>query len=260
MAVTPEQIQTILQLREENVAPKQIARRLGLRPAEVSQIIRTQAAADPEKYSHPRPLPPLKECLINTYAGDYFFPPSDRKSQLKRLRRKLEKDDLGGLAEIVVTRVDGHRYTTSSYLVDYWCLGVKDAFGPRRAETGFYAMLVEKIYAGFDQGYREISLEQAQAIIYGAVDYARQLGFEPHPDFERAQKHLGPRLDNLPQLTFGKDGKPFFINGPHDNPDKIIAILEQNVGPGNFDYVLIEDDDADSDNPLPGWMGRLLEP
>jgi hypothetical protein len=44
----------------------------------------------------------------------------------------------------------------------------------------------------------EISLEQAQAIVYGAVDYARSLDFEPRRDLNtKAQIHLGLRPETL---------------------------------------------------------------
>jgi hypothetical protein len=34
----------------------------------------------------------------------------------------------------------------------------------------------------------------------------------------------------------GKEGKPFFVAGPHDNADRIIRILERKVGHGNYNY------------------------
>ncbi|MEM9162535.1 MAG: DNA-binding response regulator, partial [Cyanobacteria bacterium P01_F01_bin.4] len=120
MPATPEQVQEILALRDRKVAPKQIARKLGLRPAEVSSIIRTQAEANPEKYSHPRALPPLRECVINAKAADHFFGTQTRK-----------KESVSGLAQIFLARQEGNQYLMTSYLVDYWCLGVKNAMGPR---------------------------------------------------------------------------------------------------------------------------------
>ncbi len=40
------------------------------------------------------------------------------------------------------------------------------------------------------------------------------------------------------RLEFGKDGKPFYISGPRDNADRIIATLKEHVGNGNFHYLL----------------------
>lgn len=36
----------------------------------------------------------------------------------------------------------------------------------------------------------------------------------------------------------GKDGKPYFIAGTHDSVPRILAQLEQAVGPGNFNYTV----------------------
>ncbi|MEM8806011.1 MAG: DNA-binding response regulator [Cyanobacteria bacterium P01_G01_bin.38] len=238
MSATDEQVQEILALRDRKVAPKQIARKLGLRPAEVSSIIRTQAEANPEKYSHPRALPPLKECLINANAADYFLGAQKQKNLLKTLGKKLKKDGVGGLAQIFLVRQDGHQYAVTSFLVDYWCLGVKDAFGPRKMSPADYERMVDMAVGNYDQAFKQISLEQIQAIVFGAYDYAKSLGLDPHPDFERAKKQMGPRLEDLPQLEFGKDGKPYYISGPYDNPDKIIAKLTNSVGADNFTYLI----------------------
>lgn len=90
----------------------------------------------------------------------------------------------------------------------------------------------------FEEPFVEITLEQAQAIVYGAVDYARSLGFEPHKDFNtKAQIYLGLRPETLIPIEFGKDGQPFFISGPNDNAEKVVKTLEASVGAGNFHYM-----------------------
>jgi hypothetical protein len=45
-------------------------------------------------------------------------------------------------------------------------------------------------------------------------------------------------LEEPYQLTFGKDGKPFFISGPYDNVERIIKQLDKTAGPGNYDVVI----------------------
>lgn len=225
MSATPEQVQEILALRDRKVAPKQIARKLRLRPAEVSSIIRAQAEANPERHSHPRTLPSLRDCIINAKAADHFF-------------GRSQKDSVNGLAQIFLARQDGHQYLMTSFLVDYWCLGVKNALGPRKVDPAEYARTIQIASENQEGGFREISLEQAQAVIFGGLDYAKSLGFDPHPDFERAKKQLGLKLADLPQLKFGKDGKPMYISGPYDNPDRIIAKLTNSVGADNFHYLM----------------------
>ncbi|MEO1401136.1 MAG: DNA-binding response regulator [Cyanobacteria bacterium J06635_1] len=243
MPATPEQVQEILALRDRKVAPKQIARKLGLRPAEVSSIIRTQAEANPEKYSHPRVLPPLRECMVNVGAVAHFF--GNQPGQRGLLAKFQKSEESNGFAQIALARHEGNRYLMTSFLVDRWCLGIKNALGPRKVHPAEYERMIDMMADTQGEDFTEISIEQAQAIIFGALNYAKSLGLDPHPDFERAKKQLGQRLENLPPLEFGKDGKPYYVSGPYDNPDKIIAKLTNSVGEGNFQYVIQAGDPFD---------------
>jgi len=45
-------------------------------------------------------------------------------------------------------------------------------------------------------------------------------------------------LNELYQLPFGKNGKPFFIAGPYDNVEQILQQLETTVGQGNYDFLI----------------------
>lgn len=38
-------------------------------------------------------------------------------------------------------------------------------------------------------------------------------------------------------LTLGRDGKPMYISGPHDDGEKIIRKLRRHLGDGNYDFV-----------------------
>lgn len=225
MAATSEQIKEILALRDRKVAPKQIARKLGLRPAEVKDIIQTQLNANPD--SQPQKLARLKECLIDSQGFDRFFGSQNIKKDRK------------GLSQVMVTRADGAHCLVTIFLIDAWCLGVKNAMGPRKVKNTDYPLMREQAYATtMDDSYRTISLEQAQSVIYGAVDYTKRLGLDPHQDFARAKNSLGPRLDNLARHEFGKNGKPYYFAGPYDNPEKILAKLRESVGEGNFKYTI----------------------
>ncbi|MEM6256101.1 MAG: DNA-binding response regulator [Cyanobacteria bacterium P01_D01_bin.156] len=227
MAATPEQVQEVLALRDRKVGPKQIARKLGLRPAEVNNIIQTQLSANPEQYSQPKSLPKLKECLIDSQGFDRFF------------GSRILKKDRKGLSQVMVTRIDGQHCFVTTFLIDAWCLGVKDAMGPRKVKSTDYPLMREQAYAKtMDDSYRTISLEQAQSVIYGAVNYAKHLGINPHADFERAKDNLGPQMNNLGRHEFGKNGKPYYFAGPYDNPEKILAKLRDSVGEGNFNYTI----------------------
>jgi hypothetical protein len=143
-----------------------------------------------------------------------------------------------GLAVVVIARrqPDG-LLLFGDYLVDHYCLGVKDCYTriniPR---TVFYEQALPTILrAG---GPQEIAPALAHELIYGSIEYAAGYGFRPHRDFAKAQQVLDPP-DAHPRsgFAFGKDGKPFFVSGLHDNVNAVMEQLLRTAGPGNFDYL-----------------------
>ncbi len=233
--MTPEQAAEILRLREAKVPPKQIARQLSLRPAEVSAFIRDRAEDLYLEKARSGDLQPLQACLVNQTAVQQLFP--KKQSLLSKLRPQGSQG-VEGMCQVIVARQERNRLLVGSYLVDYWCLGVKDAMPPRKMGTSEHQLLLKSCEDRFDEPFVAITLEQAQAIVYGAADYARSLGFEPHKDFNtKAQVHLGLRPETLLPIEFGKDGQPFFMSGPYDDVDQVIKTLEASVGAGNFHFM-----------------------
>jgi hypothetical protein len=146
-----------------------------------------------------------------------------------------------GLARVLITRKRANgSYIIGFFLVDVFCLGVKQVMY-------FYAPTEEFID---DLVYRTnlsdpndptllCDSDYAQNIVWGAVEYAEDLGFEPRDeDFEVAQYILDPADEiEFIVIEFGKDGKPFFIAGPRDNPKAINEKLSR-LGKENFDMMI----------------------
>jgi hypothetical protein len=218
----PEQEQEIINLRDRQLTPKQIARKLGLKTSEVTTFLRTQAEQTALASAEKGELLPVAQCLVDV---DFA----------KALLRN-ETSEAGGLGLVMVTRSKGYnRFVAATYLIDYWCLGLKDTIPPRNCNDSQYKNLIENSYSPF-LGYEEISLEQAQALVWGAIAYAKKLGFEPHRDFEQSKAHLGELTSEI-SLKFGHNGKPCYVEGPYDNTTKIINTLRKSVGDGNFDFL-----------------------
>ncbi len=236
-------VHEIIRLRALNLSPKQIARKLGVRPAEVTAVIKAQAEEDSITRAERGELPPIESCLINTDAVGRLLGRNQQRKWPWKTEEDLDDDGDSGFAQIVVTRLERNRYLFCTYLVDYWCLGVKDAIGPRKLDRAKYEAFIQKSYSRFPKGYQEITLEQAQSIIWGAVDYAAGLGLHPHRDFEKAKAHLGIRPEHLIEIEFGRNGKPFYFSGPYDNAEKIIATLRKTVGEDNFEFMVALGDD-----------------
>ncbi len=150
-----------------------------------------------------------------------------------------QKDDLG-LVEILVSRQqpDGD-ICFGTYLVDKYLLGVKNTFGNAGfSRARFKNEVLGKIFRELKP--QECPVELAHQMVYASLDYAAQFGFQPEKDFAGTQYILAPRgeLEEPYQLTFGKDGKPFFVAGPYDNAPRILRQLEKTAGPGNFHYFM----------------------
>jgi hypothetical protein len=146
-----------------------------------------------------------------------------------------------GIGQLILTRrlPDG-RLALGNFLVDVFCLGVKNAYWKIISEWDFDSLrrrLAEMgpLYAA--------TPEQFAKLVLGAVDYAQAIGFPPHPDFRHA-KLLLAGIDPskcTDTFTFGKDGKPFYINGPHDSPEKIKIIMHKIRLAGGESMVIAEE-------------------
>jgi len=146
-----------------------------------------------------------------------------------------------GLVQIVVARQqpDGD-ICFATYLVDKLCLGVKDTFANAGFSSSRYEREVLKKASRLTKMVK-CPVELAHQMVYGSIDFAARFGFKPQEDFALSQYLLTPRgeLDEPYQLTFGRNGKPFFVSGPYDNVDRILKQLEKTAGPGNFDYMMM---------------------
>jgi hypothetical protein len=128
--------------------------------------------------------------------------------------------------------------TVCGYLADVYCMGLKNTIGPDVLDERDLRRFREYFFGDYP-GYQEVPIELAQHLVFGSVDYARTLGFEPHEDFAPVADLLG-KWEGGSAITFGRDGRPFFRQGPHDDPGKVLRILRRTLTDDQFDY-FIED-------------------
>lgn len=138
---------------------------------------------------------------------------------------------------VIAQGVRHAKVSVCSILVDTHCLGVKDAIPPRIMRRDQLAYFKRDVYDVFSHPPLEIPLELAQHLVFGAIDFARTLGFEPAPDFEGCNGHLGA-WSGPSAIRFGRHGKPMYVAGPYDNADRVIQTLRRSVGRDNFDFVI----------------------
>jgi hypothetical protein len=168
-----------------------------------------------------------------------------------------------GLARIVVTRSqENGKIMVGAFLVDTFCLGVKNAFCNEGLGRG---RIEDQLLPGYYQNGEptRVGINYIKEIIYGAVEYARSLGFDPHPDFELSRHVLGSEeFSRTRNLTFGgPEGKPLYVAGPDDDAAAILRKLRQSLGKDGFHFITPEDDweaiEEDEDR-RPGLVSRAL--
>lgn len=216
-------------LRERGSSPKEIARVVGLRPAEVTRMIRAIAAAEATGA--------VVGCWVSpgwraglTVEGHPEWPGEDSTEVYGEPSR--------GLVQVLVARDDGRRRVAiCGYLVDVFCLGVKNVYEREVMDAGKLPEFVRAYYQAFDDQPAEVPIELVQHLVLGAVDYARGLGFEPAPGFAAVADHLG-EWTGPSAIGFGFDGKPMFVQGPYDDSAKILKTLRASVGDGNFNFTI----------------------
>jgi tetratricopeptide (TPR) repeat protein len=166
------------------------------------------------------------------------------------MNEDLFEDGIGSM--ILSRRLPDGDIAIGMFLIDAFCLGVKNAhfmfMAPRE-----YTELISQIREHEDL----VGIEPScfRRIVEGAAIYGKKLGFSPHEDYKETSKIFGniKSSDCTEEFEFGDEGKPLFIAGPYDSPQKckkIIDTLTKSCGEGNFDYVLptdIFDDDEDDD-------------
>ncbi len=148
-----------------------------------------------------------------------------------------------GIAQATVAREQPNgRVICSIFVVDHYCLGIKNALWKADVSQKRFETLRDELYRGIPP--EAVSSEFAHEYIYGALEYAEKYGFKPHYDYHEASKVLFP-ADHYPrtdEIEFGKDGQPFYISGPYDNPDQIRNTLMRTAGEGNFNFIMALDD------------------
>jgi hypothetical protein len=143
-----------------------------------------------------------------------------------------------GIGSLLIAREESEGWLVFGvFLVDVYCLGVKNAFW----KAGGLKEL-EELLQRMDESQEMVPIEPTclVKIVTGAVDYAHSFGFAPHHDYRHAAL-LFEGIDPATcpkEFTFGKDGKPFYVQGPNESPAQAEAIMRRIVAAGG--HYLIE--------------------
>jgi len=155
-----------------------------------------------------------------------------------------------GLGYVIVTRRTPDRtIAISAFVVDVYCLGVKNALF-KISDESEYEQSIKPGLMRSNEGkqFENIHSTCARKLIEGAVSYAKELGFSPHRDYKDAKGIFGEiDIESCPvKYTYGKDDEPFYIRGPNESINqvkKIVNQLSKKCGEGNFHYLAMLDED-----------------
>lgn len=155
----------------------------------------------------------------------------------------MEDWDKIGKSHVIVSRKHvNENISFCFYLVDLFCLGVKDTFFHfNTAESD----LMDRIQEENDEvQFKEIPYTLAHNIIFSAVEFAEEYGFQPHKDFIRTTKFFLEEDDDeieFMDIECGKNGKPFYIRSESEDDasaQRIINQLKRTAGEGNYEFIL----------------------
>lgn len=147
-----------------------------------------------------------------------------------------------GLGWVCLAReLPGSSVAFGVFLVDRYCLGVKNAIADIAGRFTYESRIVRKLQSQF--ATRNLSPAAARKRVEGSVAYAAALGLHPHSDYHKAKLVFGDvdPGECTEEFEFGKDGKPYFIAGPNDTPERcrlILHTLERVCGPDGFLYTI----------------------
>jgi hypothetical protein len=235
--LSSELYERVSELRRKGRTPKEIARALGLKPADVTPMIRAIGAQAPRRET------PVAGCWVTEHWADKLDVTGH--ADWPGMSRPESESGESGLVGVLVVRDTGSTVLACGFLVDAFCLGVKDTNGPKTMDRRKLPDFVRIFFSAWSGRHPvPAPLELARHLVFGAVDYARTLGLQPHPDFAKGAALLGDWEEGSSDITFGQGGKPFYINGPRDDTYGIMAKLRQTAGDGNFGYLVQFPDSA----------------
>lgn len=127
--------------------------------------------------------------------------------------------------------------TMGVYLVDTWCVGVKDTTWLFNVAKEEIDDLMSQMGAMLPE---EITYDEAHNWIYGALAFAEEVGIKPHQDFAVAQYILEEDDDNIPliEYEFGRNGRYCLVSHGTLEASHYRPALNKHLGPDGYDLIV----------------------
>jgi hypothetical protein len=144
-----------------------------------------------------------------------------------------------GMGTLVLARgVTPHHVALSSFLIDVFCLGIKDVMF-ESVEREFFEMYMEATDAG--SPVVSVAPSYARKLLRDLAAWSQSIGFAPHRDFAAVERMFGEVSADASDAVFrfGRDGKPVYIPGPNETAPLIrrrIEQLQKHLGDDGFGF------------------------
>ena len=132
-----------------------------------------------------------------------------------------------GMGTLVLARgVTRHHLALSSFLIDVFCLGIKDVMF-ESVEREDFEMYIDTADAGSPMV--PVDPSYARKLLRDLAAWSQSIGFAPHRDFAAVERVFGDVSADASDagFRFGRDGKPFYIPGPNETTALIQRRIEQ---------------------------------
>lgn len=174
---------------------------------------------------------------------DMSLPARIRRAAAGPFRHCLLQEGLfeSGVARLVVVRGAPGETMLCSFLLDAFCLGVKDvdaqAVIPDEAAQVIEAM-------SDDAPFRAVRPAYACKLMRDLIAWAGSIGFPPPPLLAAAQQIFGGvNPDSCADVfTFGRAGRPTYVPGPADTlamTNDRLRQLRERLGKDGFDFMVM---------------------
>jgi hypothetical protein len=144
-----------------------------------------------------------------------------------------------GIGTLILARgATPHHLAFGSFLLDVFCLGIKDVMF-ESLESDEFDMYVEAADAG--SPLASVDPGDARKLLRDLAVWSQSIGFPPHRDFAAVERIFGDVSADASEadFPFGSDGKPLYIPGPFDSASLIrrrIEQLQKHLGDDGFEF------------------------
>jgi hypothetical protein len=141
---------------------------------------------------------------------------------------------------LIIRQEPGGKFTMGFFLVDLFCLGIKDAHSLCHYSQDEVKEMLKRAFEESEMEQMEVDPVFFHNLVYGSIDYAEELGIKPHKDFALAEYILDPNMvdDGIDDIEFGSEGRPLYVPGTLENPAKVLHALRKHAGAENVDIMM----------------------